>query len=113
MGRREADREKDGRPSSSAQLESLGTRREGVQEKLQELKEAGEGAWEEVRAAVECAWRERERAVDDAAANFNRGEREGRPGPFRQRSGGDRGLSGHDETVMRVADTRDGRGGIP
>jgi len=53
------------------EIETLRTKQQKVQQKLEELRSAGEGAWEEVKAGVEVAWTDLEDAVQRAADKFN------------------------------------------
>ena len=52
------------------EIETLRTKQQKVQQKLEELRSAGEGAWEEVKAGVEVAWTDLEDAVQRAADKF-------------------------------------------
>lgn len=52
------------------QIESLRTKQQKLQEKLDELRNAGEGAWEEVKAGVESAWQDLKGAVEKATEKF-------------------------------------------
>ena len=53
------------------EIETLRTKQQKVQQKLEELRSAGAGAWEEVKAGVEVAWTDLEDAVQRAADKFN------------------------------------------
>ena len=52
------------------EIESLRTKQQKVQQKLEELRSAGASAWEEVKAGVEAAWTDLEDAVQRAADKF-------------------------------------------
>lgn len=51
-------------------IEDLRTRQEAARVKLQELENAGEGAWEDLKAGVENAWDELGQAIDTARSRF-------------------------------------------
>jgi chromosome segregation ATPase len=53
------------------EIETLRTKQQKVQQKLEELRSAGAGAWEEVKAGAEEAWTDLEDAVRRAADKFN------------------------------------------
>ena len=53
------------------EIETLRTKQQKVQQKLEELRSAGASAWEEVKAGVEVAWTDLEDAVQRAADKFN------------------------------------------
>ena len=52
------------------EIDSLQARQQALQEKLEELRGAGEDAWEEVKAGAELAWRDLEQAVNRAFDHF-------------------------------------------
>ena len=52
------------------QLEDLQSKQESVQEKLKELKGAGEDSWEDVKAGVDLAWESLREAVKSASSRF-------------------------------------------
>ncbi len=52
------------------EIETLRTKQQKVQQKLEELRSAGASAWEEVKAGVEAAWTDLEDAVQRAADKF-------------------------------------------
>jgi predicted nucleic acid-binding Zn-ribbon protein len=52
------------------EIESLRTKQQQVQEKLEELRTASAGAWDEVKAGVEGAWADLQDAAQRAADKF-------------------------------------------
>lgn len=52
------------------QVESLRAKQMAVHEKLEELRNASEGAWEDVKAGVELAWHDLEHAFERAVNKF-------------------------------------------
>ena len=52
------------------EIESLRTKQQKVQQKLEELRSAGASAWEEVKAGVEAAWTDLEDAAQRAVDKF-------------------------------------------
>ena len=52
------------------EIDSLRTKQQRVQEKLEELRTAGTDAWEDVKAGVEVAWTDLQDAVQRARDKF-------------------------------------------
>jgi hypothetical protein len=52
------------------EIESLRTKQQKVQQKLEELRSAGANAWKEARAGVEAAWTDLEDAAQRAVEKF-------------------------------------------
>jgi len=52
------------------EIESLRTKQQKVQHKLEELRSAGASAWEEAKAGVEAAWTDLEDAAQRAVDKF-------------------------------------------
>ncbi len=52
------------------QVESLREKQDKARQKLEALRDAGEGAWEEIKAGVEMAWDDLSLAVDNAIMRF-------------------------------------------
>jgi uncharacterized coiled-coil DUF342 family protein len=52
------------------QIEYLQHRRREAEEKLSEVREAGEGAWEDLKAGAQLAWDAMEEAVESARSRF-------------------------------------------
>jgi len=52
------------------QIETLRTKFDATQAKLQELRTAGEGAWEDLKAGIENAWSELKNAWETAVSKF-------------------------------------------
>lgn len=55
------------------QVEALNSKRQEARQKLQQLKEAGEGAWESIQSGAEKAWRDLREAVNSAVEKFKAG----------------------------------------
>ena len=55
------------------QIEMLQGKREEVEKKLEELKDAGEGAWDNVKSGVEFAWNELRRTATNTVSKFRFG----------------------------------------
>lgn len=62
--------EADAKLESQKHLENLEQRRDDIRAKLEELSNAGEGAWEDLKAGIDSAWDDLKRAFEDAAARF-------------------------------------------
>jgi len=52
------------------QIKELQAKQAAAQEKLEELRKAGEGAWEDLRAGLETAWDDLKSAFNNAVARF-------------------------------------------
>lgn len=52
------------------QIDALRGKQEVAQKKLQELREAGEGAWESLKAGIDRAWDELKHGVEGALSRF-------------------------------------------
>jgi len=52
------------------QIDTLRTKQEAAQSKLQELKRAGGNAWQDLKAGVETAWKELRNTMDNAVSKF-------------------------------------------
>lgn len=52
------------------QIDTLRTKQEAAQSKLQELKRAGGNAWQDLKAGVEAAWKELRNTMDNAVSKF-------------------------------------------
>lgn len=51
-------------------IEALRHKRDGANDKLQELKAVGDEAWEDIKTGAEKAWEEVKTAFHDAASKF-------------------------------------------
>ena len=60
----------DARIKYARQISKIEQAVDATKAKLQELGEAGEGAWEKLKEGVESAWSSASTAVKDAAAKF-------------------------------------------
>ncbi len=65
---READA--DARLAYSQQIEEMRSQRDTAQEKLAELRQAGDSAWEDVKSGFDKAWDDMTSALDKATARF-------------------------------------------
>ena len=54
------------------QIKELQAKQAVAQEKLEELRKAGEGAWEDLRAGLETAWDDLRSACNNAVARFKK-----------------------------------------
>ena len=52
------------------QIDTLRTKQEAAQSKLQELKRAGGNAWQDLKAGVETVWKELRNTMDNAVSKF-------------------------------------------
>ncbi len=52
------------------QVDALRAKKEGVQGKLKQLQEAGDGAWDEMKSGLERSWTEFKGAFTNASAKF-------------------------------------------
>lgn len=52
------------------EIESLHTKQRQLQEKLDELRSAGDGAWKDVKSGVELAWEDLRGSVERAVEKF-------------------------------------------
>jgi uncharacterized coiled-coil DUF342 family protein len=52
------------------QIESLKVKQATSRQKIEELQQAGEGAWEDVKSGVELAWTAMGEAIDSARSRF-------------------------------------------
>ena len=52
------------------QIQDLHARKEEVQTKLRELKNASEGVWENLKSGIENAWNDIKKSIDDAMSNL-------------------------------------------
>lgn len=52
------------------QIELLKTKQASARQKLEELQQAGEGAWEDMKSGIELAWTAMGEAIDSARSRF-------------------------------------------
>ena len=52
------------------EIDSLKAKQQDLQDKLEELQAAGEGAWEEIKAGTESAWKELDASFRNAMDRF-------------------------------------------
>ena len=60
----------DVRVEFDAQIAALRSRRDDARKKLEQLQNAGEGAWQDMKAGMEMAWDAIGEAVDSAKSRF-------------------------------------------
>jgi len=54
----------------SEQIETLRARQATARQKIEELQQAGEGAWEDLKSGIELAWTALGEAIDSARSRF-------------------------------------------
>ncbi len=59
-------------------MEDLRAKRKDVEDKIEELQQAGEGAWEGVKQGLENSWEILKESLKIAKSEFEKGYREGR-----------------------------------
>jgi chromosome segregation ATPase len=59
-------------------MENLRAKRRDVEDKLEELQQAGEGAWEDLKHGLENSWEILKASFSRAKSEFDRGYRKGR-----------------------------------
>jgi len=52
------------------QIETLRTKQDDLQDKLTELRQAGEGAWQDIKVGADLAWKDVQDAFSRAAEKF-------------------------------------------
>lgn len=52
------------------QIESLKAKQAAARQKIEELQQAGEGAWEDLKSGIELAWSAIGEAIDSARSRF-------------------------------------------
>lgn len=60
----------DAKANFNQQIDDLKTKRNAMQQKLQELKSSGNEAWGSLQTGLKSAWDELSSAVEDAASKF-------------------------------------------
>ncbi len=62
--------EADAKIEYDKELQKLRSRRDELKQKMEALRQAGEGAWEDVKSGLESAWKELDEDLRSAAARF-------------------------------------------
>ena len=60
------------------QLDELRAKRKEVEDRLEEVRQAGESSWNDLKQGLENSWEILKKSVDRAKSEFSRGYREGR-----------------------------------
>lgn len=65
----------DTRANLQEQIEALKTKRDAVNQRLEEFNAAGGSAWESLKGGLQSAWEDLSSAVEEAAAKFREEEK--------------------------------------